>query len=581
MLVLNPASAAGAAYWRRSAVHTRWLGHGAVLLGLSGEVDTADLRSVLLGQRPRAGGAFSEASPQALTSRPGLRRRHGWDLIFAAPKSVSLLTEAGSHPAALELREAYRSAVYDALCTLEERAACVRVGGARAAADGVVAAAFEHVANDAGHPHLHTHLVLANLGAKEGGQWGCLISTELWRWREGIGAGFHLALRSRLAEAGLGFNWEISPGGFGEIVSVPSRARLAASSRSRVVHAASRAFGSASTSTERAAQVRSRQASQGTRPAPTAELAGVGWGTGAAVQVLQRAKGLPGAALCASGDDRGGGAHWPPAVRRLRSPTSSWRWQKPCPQDATCVRPRIGRGGGATPAVPFHRNETHFHEVVRQLTAIPAASASKLWTTALARQLDRRVVDRATEARFAHMAEVMPALAMAELEDLRTPSDVVSEAVRLACGPDGVVLMPRGPWLAQAACIDAARAAWQAAGVTVQLACPSELSARRWRSLTSLQATGARGAGQVASAQVSRGRVLVVDAADHLSPASLATLLDRAASSRTKVVLVLGGTVPGYGPSVARSLDHLAEDLANNAACCIGPNVGAGHGRDG
>ena len=152
-----------------------------------------------------------------------MRRRHGWDLIFAAPKSVSLLTEAGSHPAALELREAYRSAVNDALCTLEERAAWVRVGGARAAADGVVAAAFEHVANDAGHPHLHTHLVLANLGAKEGGQWGCLISTELWRWREGIGAGFHLALRSRLAEAGLGFNWEISPGGFGEIVSVPLR----------------------------------------------------------------------------------------------------------------------------------------------------------------------------------------------------------------------------------------------------------------------------------------------------------------------------------------------------------------------
>ena len=54
-------------------------------------------------------------------------------------------------------------------------------------------------------------------------------------------------------------------------------------------------------------------------------------------------------------------------------------------------------------------------------------------------------------------------------------------------------------------------------------------------------------------------RVLVVDAADHLSPTTLASLLDRAASSRTKVVLVLGGTVPGNGPSVARSLDHLAE----------------------
>ena len=575
MLVLNPASAAGADYWRRSAVHTQWLGHGAVLLGLSGEVDTADLRSVLLGQRPRAGGAFSEASPQALTSRPGLRRRHGWDLIFAAPKSVSLLTEAGSHPAALELREAYRSAVNDALCTLEERAACVRVGGARAAADGVVAAAFEHVANDAGHPHLHTHLVLANLGAKEGGQWGCLISTELWRWREGIGAGFHLALRSRLAEAGLGFNWEISPGGFGEIVSVPSRARLAASSRSRVVRAASRAFGSASTSTERAAQVRSRQASQGTRPAPTAELAGVGWGTGAAVQVLQRAKGYPAlpsappamTAVAGALAARGSAFAEPDVLVALAE-------TMPSGCDLRQATDWARRWCDASRPLPPQRNE--FPRGGEAIDGHPRPSASKLWTTALARQLDRRVVDRATEARFAHMAEVMPALAMAELDDLRTPSDVVSEAVRLACGPDGVVLMPRGPWLAQAACIDAARAAWQAAGVTVQLTCPSELSARRWRSLTSLQATGARGAGQVAPAQVSRGRVLVVDAADHLSPVSLATLLDRAASSRTKVVLVLGGTVPGYGPSVARSLDHLAEDLANNAAVASGPTWGRG-----
>ena len=422
MLVLNPASAAGAAYWRRSAVHTRWLGHGAVLLGLSGEVDTADLRSVLLGQRPRAGGAFSEASPQALTSRPGLRRRHGWDLIFAAPKSVSLLTEAGSHPAALELREAYRSAVFDAVCTLEERAACVRVGGARAAADGVVAAGFEHVANDAGHPHLHTHLVLANLGAKEGGQWGCLISAELWRWREGIGAGFHLALRSRLTEAGLGFNWEISPGGFGEIVSVPSRARLAASSRSRVVHAASRTFGSASTSTERAAQVRSRQASQGTRRAPAAELAGVGWGTGSAVEVLQRAKGYPAlpsappamtavaGALAARGsafaepDVLVALAETMPSGCNLRQATD---WAR--------------RWCDASRPLPPQRNRL-CTEVVRQMTAIPAAGHQNSGRPPSPAQLDRRVVDRATEARFAHMAEVMPALARAELEYLRTPS---------------------------------------------------------------------------------------------------------------------------------------------------------------
>ena len=262
MLVINPASASGAAYWQRSAVRSQWLGQGAPLLGLAGEVSTADLRSVMHGQRPVHGAASARTSPEALTARPGLRRRHGWDLIFAAPKSVSLLTEAGSVSTALDLRDAYRRAVNDAVGTLEERAACFRSGGGQLPAAGVVAAAFEHVANDAGQPHLHTHVVLANLAAKESGGWGCLVGSELWRWREGIGAGFHLALRSGLADAGYGFRWELSEGGLGEIVSVPVEARSAASSRSRAVRAGARSFGSTSASTERATQARTRQTSR-------------------------------------------------------------------------------------------------------------------------------------------------------------------------------------------------------------------------------------------------------------------------------------------------------------------------------
>ena len=117
--------------------------------------------------------------------------------------------------------------------------------------------------------------------------------------------------------------------------------------------------------------------------------------------------------------------------------------------------------------------------------------------------------------------------------------------------------------MAQAACIDAARAAWQAAGVTVAVACPSELSARRWRALTSLRspASGSYTAGYQSSSSRQK-RVLVVDAADHLSPSILAGLLQQASATRTKVVLVPGGTVPGNGPSLAHSLDHLLEQLS-------------------
>jgi hypothetical protein len=133
-----------------------------------------------LGQAPGGG---------TLTARPGLRRRHGWDLVFAAPKSLSLLAAAGPEADAAKLRGAYRQAVTDTVATLEDRAAWARRAGDLVPAQ-VVAGAFEHHDNDAGHPHLHAHVVLANLGLAGDGKWSCLVGDELWRWREGLGAGF-------------------------------------------------------------------------------------------------------------------------------------------------------------------------------------------------------------------------------------------------------------------------------------------------------------------------------------------------------------------------------------------------------
>jgi hypothetical protein len=59
-------------------------------------------------------------------------------------------------------------------------------------------------------------------------------------------------------------------------------------------------------------------------------------------------------------------------------------------------------------------------------------------------------------------------------------------------------------------------------------------------------------------------RVLVVDAADHLSPVALAQLVEQATARQTKLVLVVGGTVSHSGPSMARSLDRLADQPAGS-----------------
>jgi conjugative relaxase-like TrwC/TraI family protein len=561
VLIINPASAGSASYWERSAVQSTWLGHGAPLLGLSGPVHVADLRTVMRGLGP--GGV-------PLTARPGLRQRQGWDLVFAAPKSVSLLAAAGPANGAEQLRDAFRGAVTDSVSALEERAAWLRSGGQQVAARGVVAASFEHMANDAGHPHLHAHVVLVNIGAKADKGWGCLVGNELWRWREALGAGFHLALRSRINAAGLGFGWEVTKGGLGEIVPVPSRARSVASSRSLEARASARSFGSVSSASERAAQAKTRQRdirSGQTSGGLHAALGAAAWGPDQASEILRDALGAP--ALPAPPPSK-------EAVARALAARSSVFGE---PDVLVAVAETSPGGYDLRQAVDWSRRWCAQSEQSRSL------GPAQRWTTALASGTDARVLDMATEGRFAHLAQVSPVLAESELEQLRAPPQVAVTALALVSDGAGVATLPRAPWLAQAACVDAARSAWQAAGMTVRVTCPSELSARRWRALTSLQPAGAQPADIFGGASEVGGgpgkRVLVVDAADRLSPTSLAHLVDRARSTRTKLVLVPGGTVPGQGASMARSLDELIEGQAVGGLAQFTPVLSLGPARAG
>ena len=550
MLVLNSASSSGVTYWQRSAVHSAWLGQGARSLDLAGAVDPDGLRAVLMGRAPGGG---------ALTARPGQRQRQGWDLVFAAPKSLSLLVADGPETGAATLRHAYRQAVTDAVSTLGDRAAWVRRGGDLVPAQ-VVAGAFEHLDNDSGHPHLHSHVVLANLGRAGDGKWSCLVGAELWRWREGLGAGFQLALRERLAQAGFRFDWALSSGGLGEIAAVPAAAVTAASARSRAVEASARSFGSGSVASVRVAQGRSRRAgladrsmtgaSGADRPGPSS--ASSGWGRSQAAAVLGAARGSaalppppPAPAAVAEALARRSSAFNEPDVLVALAES--------CPAGlrlaAAADWARSWCEGGVPGVAGVH------------MSAGGANTARARWTSARATQLDNRVVDLAVEARFARTAKVSPAVAELELSALGTGGRLARAAFQLTCSGEGVAVLPAAPWLDQAACADAARAIWQAAGMSVQVACPSDLSARRWRALTSLEEPGTVASLATPGTNRSGQRVLVVDAADHLSPVALARLVEQATSRQTKLVLVVGGTVPGSGPSMAGSLDQLAAQL--------------------
>ncbi|HTV10794.1 MAG TPA: MobF family relaxase [Acidimicrobiales bacterium] len=536
MLIINSASADGVAYWQRSAARSTWLGQAADELGLSGAVSGSHLRDVLQGRRP--GG-------EPITARPGLRRRHGWDLVFAAPKTVSLLALSGA-PGAPAIVECFRAAVSDAVGLLEDAAAWVRRDGEDVRAQGVVAGAFEHLRSDAGQPHLHAHVVLANLGRPEGhSTWGCLVGARLWRWKDGLGPMFQLSLRHHLGAAGFGFQWSLGPGGLGEIAGIPLATRSAASSRSLASRAGALRFGSAAPGAARAAQYRAR----GERPKA---------GGGQDGLEKEEAAQLLSAAIAAPP-----GPQVPPSRRAVeialaeRSSTFSEpdvvaALGETCPSglgrgEVTGLLREWCDGGpvlgaGARRAVPGPETAAYATERPR-------------WTTPLADRLDREILGTAHGSRSARLAEVSPALASAQLTELGLDGQAAELGARLAASGEGISVIPRGPWLAQAAAVDAARAAWQAAGVGVKVLSPTEVSAARWRALTSLQ--------RAPSGEWARPgrRVLVVDVADRLGPADLGRLVTEAASSRTKLVLVPGGTYPTRAAPAARALEQLLEEL--------------------
>ena len=169
-------------YTEHQRIVRQWFGHGAEALGLADEVSPDDFRAVLHGQHPATGEALVQ------TAKGSDERRAGWDATFNAPKSVSIQALVGSDG---RLAEAHRVAVSRALAELEGFALSRQHGGQEWVITGnMVAARFDHIAArpsqgaDDGYgpePHLHTHVVVANMTRRPDSQWRGLDPVEIYR----------------------------------------------------------------------------------------------------------------------------------------------------------------------------------------------------------------------------------------------------------------------------------------------------------------------------------------------------------------------------------------------------------------
>jgi conjugative relaxase-like TrwC/TraI family protein len=202
-------------------------------LPLTGTVVAADLDAVLAGEDPGTGRVLGTARHRV--------RVAGFDLTFSAPKSVSLLHALGDPEVSDAVAAGHARAVGAAMSYVERHALAVRrrVGTPVAvptAVDAVAAAGFVHRVSRALDPHLHTHVVVANLGRGPEGTWSALDGRGVYAHASATDALYHSQLRYELTRR-LGVAWEKPDRGRADIAGVAPEVRREFSRRAAEIAA--------------------------------------------------------------------------------------------------------------------------------------------------------------------------------------------------------------------------------------------------------------------------------------------------------------------------------------------------------
>jgi conjugative relaxase-like TrwC/TraI family protein len=227
-----------------------WIGRGAAELELDEFVEDGQLGRLIGGRHPLSSAVLRGHPPKrritverldTATGRRWMEQKTlapvaGFDLVFSVPKSVSLLHALGDEQTRLEVVQAHDSAWRAALSYLEEEACVLRRGKngvRREHADGFVAAAYQHRTSRAQDPHLHTHVIVANMArSPSDGEWRALDGEAILKtYRLAAGYLYEAHLRYELSRR-LGVEWATPEKGWAELAGVP-RAVIDAFSRRR------------------------------------------------------------------------------------------------------------------------------------------------------------------------------------------------------------------------------------------------------------------------------------------------------------------------------------------------------------
>jgi conjugative relaxase-like TrwC/TraI family protein len=206
-----------------------WLGRGAAGLGLEGTAGLPEVRAILAGADPASGEVLA----------PRRRQNLAYDVVLSVPKSVSLLHALASPELSGRIERAHLNATAATFEHLERDVLCARrtagTDGARlrwtVGIDGALAMAAVHRTSRAADPHLHTHLVVANLAEGDDGRWSALDGQHL----------FEAHLRHELT--GIGIDFGPMKGDFADVAGISPETIRAFSRQSQAIAEAVKAAG--------------------------------------------------------------------------------------------------------------------------------------------------------------------------------------------------------------------------------------------------------------------------------------------------------------------------------------------------
>lgn len=186
------------------------------------------------------------------------RTRLGDELIFSAPKSVSILAVTHGDN---RLVEAWRDSVATALSYVEQNYAQARIkeeGSIRIEkTDNLVMSRVTHSYDDAGRPHLHDHISIANLTQTKDGQWRALDNRAIWQNSALVGAMQMQDFANRVRPLGYELRHNDDKRGW-DLAAVPRDVALANSPRSEAIRSHTADIGKAGYGAELIARYETR-----------------------------------------------------------------------------------------------------------------------------------------------------------------------------------------------------------------------------------------------------------------------------------------------------------------------------------